>query len=330
MNKKNKSLKSKIRTAGFISINLAVLTGCSEPEKPPKIKLQDLFKYDASAHDSSGSSDAWKKYLNASALYNAWAPHLTSPWRAYYKSTLIAAVQIVESAAKPLYNNSQANVETEAKAFLEIANLNKSCVFVDLEGEKSVTWAAIIAEIKKGQPIATFNNWPHQNGLVLLHRTLGALLYYASKVEKNLNQPIPSSAPVFMLDRNRLTKKGAELKPEEFDNRYYHVSNDFPSEATFKQFGINKIYYVTNNTLEEDDLNAYFTGLAAMGIQFYLVNPNLKNENMVRVYIPVRRLNMFDDHPSTSNKSGSPGRHHFWHYSRPSFGGGSGSGFFGG
>src|SRR5207244_1940738 len=141
--------------------------GCGEPARPEAVRPQDLFARDVVATDSQ-RSEAWKKYLSASALHAAWVPSFSSPWRPFYKPTLVAAASIVKSAAKPVCAGGD-RVEILADQFARAIGQDRAAVFVDLAGEDSVAWSAVLARYGF-VPVLTFNNWPHQHGILRLER----------------------------------------------------------------------------------------------------------------------------------------------------------------
>ena len=94
--------KKDLRRAGFVSLTLGAF-GCGEPAQPDTLKPKDLFSVDTVGADSR-KGEGWRKSPSAAELHRAWAPLAQSPWRPYYKPTLIAAVAAVESAAMPVVN----------------------------------------------------------------------------------------------------------------------------------------------------------------------------------------------------------------------------------
>ncbi len=96
--------------ASFVALGLGALGGCNEPVEPPDADAGALFRADARTDDSLGDS-AWRQYLKAPALHQAWAPDPWSPWRPYYRPTLPAAVSIVASAARPVHREDRLAVE---------------------------------------------------------------------------------------------------------------------------------------------------------------------------------------------------------------------------
>ena len=86
--------KKDLRRAGFVSLTLGAV-GCGEPSQPEALKPKDLFTFDTVGADSR-KGEGWRKFLSAAELHRAWAPLPQSPWRPYYKPTLIASVAAVE------------------------------------------------------------------------------------------------------------------------------------------------------------------------------------------------------------------------------------------
>ena len=258
--------------AGLVSLTLGAL-GCGEPARPAAVNPQELFKTDIVLSDSQ-KGEEWRKFLDAKELHRAWVPAVDSPWRPFYKPTLIAAVSIVQSAAAPLSNAATVEQESAAGRFANGFNLVDAAVFVDLPGEQSVAWGAVLRRAGV-TPVLAINNWPHQQGLLRLERPLGALIYYASMGASSPTSP--NAIPAFLLERSRLGQKGYTVMPKDFDNRFFHTASDFPSALTFKNRGINRIVYInprgTSPGCEEDDLNVYFSELAKAGLQFTYVQP---------------------------------------------------------
>lgn len=304
-------MKKDLRRAGYISLTLGAL-GCGEPSTPDPVKADDLFAKDAVAVDSL-KGEAWRKYLDPVELHKAWAPVYGSPWRPYYKPTLVASVAVVQSAAKPVHGASASVTEKAAAHFASTFNLKGAAVFIDLIGEESVTWAAAL----QGQglrPVLTINNWPHQAGLLSLERPLGALIYYA---EAAATMPVPATAsPAFILERSRLGQKGLTPSGSQFDNRYFHAQTDFPSAAVLQDQGITRIIYINPRDVtagsEEDDLNEYFLGLSRAGLQFTYVKPSGATFEMA-LATPTDRQTIFTAPAIAQYTSQSDYRPHYYH-----------------
>ncbi|MBI3856376.1 MAG: hypothetical protein HY293_11875 [Planctomycetes bacterium] len=309
-------MRKDLRRAGFVSLTLGAI-GCGEPSQPDALRPQDLFSKDSVSTDSL-NGESWRKYLEAKELHLAWAPPADSPWRPFYKPTLIAAVSVVQSAAMPLKNSGTAFQESQAVRFGNGFNLSDAAVFVDLPGEQSVAWGASLRKFGL-QPVLAINNWPHQFGILRLERPLGALIYHAAAASA---APLPAAAnPAFLLERSRLGQKGLDPSPHEFDNRFFHPSTDFPSASGFKNRGINRIVYInprgTTAGSEEDDLNEYFAELARYGLQFTYVKaaPDTYDTALVT---PSSRSTIFTK-DSIAQYTSSPTYHSHYYHSYPHY-----------
>jgi hypothetical protein len=252
--------------AGLVSVTLGAI-GCGEPGRPAAVDGAALF-----TKNRVEAGDAWRRFLEPQELHAAWVPPAASLWRPFYKPTLIAAVAVVKEAAGPIRSpEAQAAGELAAR-LAETTSLADAAIFVDMPGEESVAWGTAL--LAAGfQPVVTFNNWPHQKGLLRLELPLGALIFHAERARGT--RPAHDALPVFLLERGRLGDRSASPGPEVFDNRYFHSAGDFPDAARLRSRGIKRIVYVnprsTASGVEEDDLNAYFHDLEKAGLHFTYV-----------------------------------------------------------
>jgi len=304
-------MKKELRNAGFVSLTLGAL-GCGEPVEPALVNPQELFSKDTVAADSL-NGEGWRKFLDAKELHRAWAPNPASAWRPYYKPTLIAAVSVVQSAAKPMKNDSVARLEAGALEFIRSFNFKNAAVFIDLPGEQSVAWGAML-QAEGLQPVAMFNNWPHQAGLLRLERPLGALIYYADAVSKKPSSEL--ALPAFLLERSRLGQKGVDPSSDVFDNRFFHPSTDFPPAALLKDRGVARIVYVnprgTAPGAEEDDLNEYFVELARHQMEFTYVKAGPQTAEMA-IVVPTSRTTIFTKENLVQYVTSPSYRPHYYH-----------------
>lgn len=303
--------KRRLVGGGFIGVTLGAL-GCGEPDRAPELRPHTLFSRDLSPDDSL-KTEGWKKFLDATALHAAWVPPEKSPWRPYYKPTLIAAASIVKSAMMPVRPPDGAAVESAATQARQTIDLREAAVFVDMPGEKSVAWGMVL--LRAGfQPVVTINNWPHQKGLIPLERPLGALLYYAQEAARE--KPPENALPAFLLEGNRLARKDARPSSDEFDNRFFHAISDFPAAAVLQARGVRKIVYVnprgTKAGDEEDDLTAYFRELSQAGLPFLYVAPGGAPVTVT----PVARQTIFTPVETATYTSSSPYHRHYTTYHR--------------
>ncbi len=304
-------MRKDLRRAGFVSLTLGAF-GCGEPSQPEALKPQDLFSSDTVGADSR-KGEGWRKFLSPQELHRAWVPNAQSPWRPYYKPTLIASIAAVESAAMPVVNVGMTPAMEEATRYADAFQPGETAVIVDLIGEQSVIWAAALR--RKGlAPVVMINNWPHQFGILRLERPLGALLYYAE--EASLTKLPAEAPPVFVLERSRLSQKGLNPTSSQFDNRYFHAQTDFPAASEFLSRGIKRIVYINPQGVgagaEEDDLNEYFVGLSSAGLQLIYVRSNTASFESGLV-TPTARATIFTK-PAMAEYAASPQyRPHTYH-----------------
>ena len=132
----------------------------------------------------------------------------------------------------------------------------------DLPGPEAIAYGAALADY--ANHVLTLDNWPHPNGVVPSHETLGAMLYYADEVAEK-KKSVPDDAPtVFIMDSNRL----AEYRDagDVFDNRYMAT---MPTADNLKAGGIETLIYATpddTRQTELDDLNDDFVAYRESGV----------------------------------------------------------------
>jgi hypothetical protein len=310
-------VREHLRRAGFVSLTLGAI-GCGEPVEEAPLQPKELFSSDTVTQDSR-KGDGWRKFLAPAELHRAWAPASRSPWRPYYKPTLIAAIATVESAARPMVNVGMPPAMAEAQRYAAAAKPGETAIFVDLIGEQSVVWGAALRQTGF-IPVVAINNWPHQFGILRLERPLGALLYYADEVSRTR---LPDDAPpVFVLERSRLAQKDLVPSSQQFDNRYFHPPTDFPTAEMFKTHGIRNIVYINPRGItagcEEDDLCDYFSGLAEEGLQFVYVHSHTSGFDQASVH-PAPRETIFTPAAVAQYASSPTYRpqyyHSYYHYS---------------
>lgn len=149
-------------------------------------------------------------------------------------------VAIETAAMKEAFRLGAALAATVPKAGLPPAYV------VDLPGPQAVAFAAGAADAL--DPVFRFDNWPHPRGVVPAHLTLAAALRYRKLFEARSSARRP---PLFVLDRSRLTPYADETK--QFDNRY---TAQLPSLAQLLALQTSKVFYVSTDGTDADDLNA--------------------------------------------------------------------------
>jgi hypothetical protein len=134
-------------------------------------------------------------------------------------------------------------------------------VIVDLPGPLAVAFAAGLAD--RLDPVFGFDGWPHPQGVVPAHLTLGAAAYYQALFAERRKARPSSAPPVFVLDRGRLFAYSDES--DRFDNRYMAK---VPSASQLAALGVKQILYVSQSATEEaDDLNDDFVAYASAGVE---------------------------------------------------------------
>lgn len=292
--------KRKIITVG-LGLNLAWTGACKQDS--PELAPDKLDFSNAPLTDSIHTS-LWKNYLQGRKLLEAWSPVTGSPWNPYLKPTLFSSLDDIGDRAQPIYGPAERTAEEQSRIFARNEKISdKEMVIVDLPGDESVAWGVALARAQGLQPIVTFNNWPHQRGVLKAERVLGALIYYAAEMDqlKKDGKITRKAQPAFILDANRLGIN-KNVKGRDFDNRYYLSESDLPSADPLKAAGIRHVLYIVASEdvkQEQDDLNAYFAHLEAGGIDFALI-PAQKyaDENQVLAEKKERRATVHSSHSS--------------------------------
>ena len=295
------------------SLDLQRAQGWNIGSEEKKLILPHMQTLDSQQHD------AWKRYLEPSAMLSAFQPK-SQEWLPFFVPTLIQSLQY-ESLRKqlaPIFSpgmkESYGRGQMVAKDFLANAqNAGETAIIVDLPGRDSVAFGAGLADV--AQLIITFDNFPHPLGVAPSHETLAAMLYYAGEIEAKQMAATASAAPVFLLDSNRLEAyKDADTQ---FDNRYLAK---LPSAQKLQEMNVKSVIYVMpdrTRTEELDDLNEDFV--------------EYKNKNLSVALLPMSDFVPVDENVerewsdgSTRTEQerhyyygGSPAFHPFFFYSYP-------------
>lgn len=224
-----------------------------------------------SATDSR-RSDAWKEHRSPEKLLTAWTAQ-DPRWLPYVVSTLFMSLDqtTLRDALSPVHTSAMDEAYRRGLGMREIIlkakNPETMTIVADLPGQEAVAFAAALADV--ADPVVTFDNWPHPEGVVRAHEVLGAMLYYAGEVAaktaervKRVSTGLPA---VFVLDSTRLdapSNDGAQV----FDNRYVAK---LPDASALKSMKIaNVLYAIPDGTRKQelDDLNEYFAGYREGGV----------------------------------------------------------------
>jgi len=194
------------------------------------------------------SSNLWRAHATAEALYDLWGPPQGSPFEPYHCVTLFAALDHPDLKGKASPLGSAQFVPAEVLALCKpgppvqpLWLVQGTLVVLDLDGPASVAAAARL--VAGGcQPVCTFDNWPHRRGVLKPEVTLGAMLRHAPVVAAARERLLPSSPPVWVCDRTRLT--GARPSPGNFDNRYFLDDTVLPGTRVLRLAAITRIVLV--------------------------------------------------------------------------------------
>jgi hypothetical protein len=267
----------------------------------------------------SNKSDAWRKYLDQSAMLTAFQPR-SQAWMPFFVPTLIQSLQF-ESLRKQLspiflpdMQESYGRGQTIGKDFLANAeNPGETAIIVDLPGRDAVALGAGLADA--AHLILTFDNFPHPLGVTPSHETLAAMLYYAGEIEAKQRAVPTAVSPVFLLDSKRL--EPYREADTQFDNRYLAK---IPSAQKFQEMGVKSVIYVTpdrTRTEEMDDLNEDFVDYKEKGLNVAM----LPLSDLVAVDENVTRAAADGSTQTVSERryyyGGSPAYHPFFFYSYP-------------
>ncbi|MCI0340998.1 MAG: DUF4178 domain-containing protein [Planctomycetales bacterium] len=225
------------------------------------------LEFDRAASADSRGGHGWVAYVGPDACAAAWGVAASDPWGPWQKRTLIASLARVGDAARPLPDPAR---EIERAARGAAARWpDRAALVVDLPGPSSVALGAALAAAGRARPVLTFNNWPHQLGLVKCERTLAALLTFAGEVEEARRRLPADAPPALLLERERMLR-AASASSRTYDNRYGLVSSDLPGPGELAARGIRAAVYVAPGPpgSESDDLNEWFLSLAASGVAF--------------------------------------------------------------
>ncbi len=222
----------------------------------------------------ANTTRTWNDFKAPGALMTVFRPK-SEVWKPYYVGTALDATtqETFRNVLVPVHSQAMDIAFSQGLGMKDLlsksAQTTKTAVIVDVPGPEAVSFAMALADVAEIVPV--IDNFPHPNGVVPTHNTLGALLYYAREYEqvRSLQPTAIDNTVCFVLDGKRLS----EYKDDagKFDNRYLAK---LPSPEQLQATGVsNLMYVVANDTVKEeaDDLNEYFTGYKDKGIKVSLV-----------------------------------------------------------
>jgi hypothetical protein len=257
---------------------LELLGGFSLPLPHTRRRLQ---VGSPAAVDAMGSH-AWRRFATPEPLFAVWGPLPGSPWEPYHCVPLFASLERIapEGVGPPPEEEPIAEPPTHARpgALPPPWAAADTWVVADLPGPLLVP-AAVWLVIAGYQPVCTFDNWPHPNGVLRPERILAQLLYWAPMVEGYRQQLAAGAPPLWLCDRERLGERVG--RPGDFDNRYFLDDSLLPGVSVLRQAGIQRVVYLTaaSGDLTLSDLSPYFTRLEQAGISAHhalLADPALE------------------------------------------------------
>ena len=222
--------------------------------------------------DAAGSAD-WQAYTDPTRLIGAWQPRQTA-WQPFFVPTLMQALResSLRSQIRPIINPRMQEAFRRGQTLQQdllsqVTNASETFFIADLPGPEAVAFAAGMAAGL--DPILTFDNWPHPQGVVRSHDTLAALLTFAELVQQRRESLADGAPGLLLLDSERLAPYVDE--GSQFDNRYLASA---PGAAELQQRGVKQILYITPNRAqrnESDDLNPLFVEYqsAQMGVEMF-------------------------------------------------------------
>ena len=136
---------------------------------------------------------------------------------------------------------------------------NRTCVIVDLAGERSLQVGAALTEYGFA-PVVLFNGVAStRNPLIAHDEPIKALIRYGAAL-RIAQEP----APAFLLDSRRM--QGAP-GPGRYDNRWITFPQDFPSGGLMRMRGIKRCYLILDPNRVADDLAHVLKRWQDAGIQ---------------------------------------------------------------
>ncbi len=227
--------------------------------------------------ESHVSHDALVVLPSAEDAIARWQLAPDDAWARWEKLTLLTALgEAPESAHMPDVGTLPSVVRARWAAYqlVQAGVPDDTRFLVDLRGAASVAFGATLSQhaTRPMSLVTTFNNWPHEDGLVPAEETLAALTTFDPR------QPAPGErgAPVFLLDAWRLAYRDTVIEDGVTDNRYLLGAHDLPDAETRCARGITRVVYVVEDrgeiATEEDDVHEVMAAYEAAGLGVHLVD----------------------------------------------------------
>ncbi len=249
----------------------------------PRLLPGSLFRRRLAVGDPHGpdarGGGQWRSYLNPVVLFDTWGPHPAGPWVPYHCVPLFAALDRLQPDAigpapppgSPARPSTPPELPTHARPGAPAPAWFSpgTWTILDLPGPRSVEAAAWLIGATGCQPVCTFDNWPHEKGVLRPEHTLAELLRWASTVHATRQGLGPDAPPLWICDRERLGERAG--RPSEFDNRYYLDDSILPGPGVLARNGIERLVYVVPEASDDPlaDLESYFADLLQAGLAVF-------------------------------------------------------------
>jgi hypothetical protein len=251
----------------------------------PSILPQALFRRPLAVGDP-GAADAlggrgWKDYLDPARLFDVWGPHPDGPWGPYHCVPLFAALdRLVRNEVGPAVPPGSRHRPASPPELPAHARPGapapawwtpSTWTILDLPGARSVEAAVWLVGATGAQPVCTFDNWPHEKGVLKPELALAELLRWATTLEQARPRITPQAPPLWICERERLGERPG--RPREFDNRYYLDDSVLPGPGVLRRHGIERVVYVVPDAADQPmaDVEGYFGELLLAGIDVFRV-----------------------------------------------------------
>jgi hypothetical protein len=239
---------------------------------------------DPQAPDALGGT-GWKAFTRAEPLFQIWGPLEGSPWEAYHAVPLFAALDRMDPS-----KIGPPPRETQAQSILPDTVVpgrpvpawmtGETLCLVDLPGRAAVQAGVWLVSSGAGQPVCTFDHWPHARAILKPEHILAELLCWAPVMERARGRIRAGATPVWICDATRLGTRDGE--PGEFDNRYFLDDSILPPPRLLVREGIRRVVYLSQgagipagatppvgDAIPLVDLEGWFTDLLVTGIPVF-------------------------------------------------------------
>jgi hypothetical protein len=250
------------------------------PRLPQALFRRPLAVGDPAAADARGGS-GWRDFLDPARLFDTWGPHPAGPWGPYHSVPLFAALDRLKrdtiGPAAPPGSAKRPGVPPELPPHARPGApaphwlTPSTWTILDLPGARSVEAAAWLVGATGAQPVCTFDNWPHERGVLKPELALAELLRWATTMDEARTRITPEAPPLWICERERLGERPG--RPREFDNRYYLDDSVLPGPGVLRRHGLERVVYVAPAASDPPlaDLEGYFGELLLEGIAVFRV-----------------------------------------------------------